>query len=360
MDNESLLNLAPMIGAEQIALLERLSNACGISGDEGEVRTIILEQVKPTVDEVRVDALGNVLAVRKARKETRLRLMVAAHMDEIGLILVEEEEGGLYRFEKIGGIDNRTLVGKMVLVGKDHLPGVIGARPIHLQEEGDDERAIPIDSLKIDLGPGGKAKVGDRVAFATRFQNLGVSLMGKALDNRLGVAALIELLKHPLEYADLCAAFTVQEELGGARGARVAAHAFNPNAAFALDCTPANDLPSWDGSENVTYNTRLDAGAAVYVADRGTLSDPRLVQHVLDTASAAGIFCQVRQPGGGSTDAASIHRVRAGIPSLSISTPGRYLHTPVSIVRLADWQSTLALVYLSLQRLTPDVLGQPR
>ncbi|MCA1954074.1 MAG: M20/M25/M40 family metallo-hydrolase [Anaerolinea sp.] len=353
--------LLPIIGDAEIALLEKLSNANAVSGDEGEVRAIVLEQVRPLVDEVKVDALGNVLAVRKARQPGALRVMLAAHMDEIGFMLTSDGEDGLFSFALVGGIDERILPGKPVKVGKDHVPGVIGAKPIHLQEEGEDERSIPVDSLKIDLGPGGenKAKKGDRATFATTFQRVGPSLIGKALDNRLGVATIIELLRHAPDSIELIGAFTVQEEIG-LRGARVAAYAINPDLAIAIDSTPAYDLPLWDGSENTVYNTRLGAGPAIYLTDSSTLSDPRIIQHLVRSAEAEGIPYQFRQPGGGGTDAGAIHKQRAGIPSVSVSVPGRYAHTPALVVRLEDWQNTLRLLHSALRRLTPDVLAEPR
>ena len=353
--------LLPLIGDAEIALLEKLSNANAVSGDEGEVRAIVLEQVRPLVDEVKVDALGNVLAVRKARQPGALRVMLAAHMDEIGFMLTSDGEDGLFSFALVGGIDERILPGKPVKVGKDHVPGVIGAKPIHLQEEGEDERSIPVDSLKIDLGPGGenKAKKSDRATFATTFQRVGPSLIGKALDNRLGVATIIELLRQAPDSIELIGAFTVQEEIG-LRGARVAAYASNPDLAIAIDSTPAYDLPLWDGSENTVYNTRLGAGPAIYLTDSSTLSDPRIIQHLVRSAEAESIPYQFRQPGGGGTDAGAIHKQRAGIPSVSVSVPGRYAHTPALVVRLEDWQNTLRLLHSALRRLTPDVLAEPR
>jgi len=352
---------SPRLGAAQIRLLERLCNACAVSGDEGEVRAIVLEQIKPHASQVKVDALGNVLVTRLGQGERRLRVMLAAHMDEVGLMLTNDEEDGFFRFETVGGIDVRQLAGKPVWIGKERIPGVIGAKPIHLTEDDELEHKIPLESLRIDVGSAnqGKAKIGDRAAFATSFTRLGPSLRSKALDDRFGVATLIELVKHAPENVDLLAAFTVQEEVG-LRGARVAAYAFDPQLAIVLDCTPANDMPSyqaegWD-EQNMLYNTRLGAGPAIYVADRGTLSDPRLVRHFVGTAEALGIPHQIRQPGGGATDAAAIHKQRAGIPSISISVPGRYLHTAASIARLEDWKNTLALVHAALARLTPDIL----
>lgn len=352
---------APLIGSDQISLLEKLSNACAVSGDESEVRTIVLEQVKEFCDNLKVDALGNVLAWRKARAEPALRVMLAAHMDEVGMMLVDEDEGGLYQFALVGGLQPRYLVGKAVWVGKQHIPGVIGARPIHLISDEDLKHPIPVDSLRIDLGPDGKgkAKPGDRAAFATLFQQAGPSLRGKALDDRLGVASLIELIKYAPPNIDLAAAFTVQEEVG-LRGARVAAYALDPQVAIALDCTPANDFPAWDGSENTHYNSRLGAGPAIYIADGATLSDPRLVRLFLKTAEEEGIPCQIRQPGAGGTDAGAIHLRREGIPSVSVSVPGRYLHSPISQVRLSDWKHTLSLIYAVLTRMSPEMLKEPR
>lgn len=350
---------APVLDADSINLLERLSNAVAVSGDEGEVRAIVLEQVKPLADEVKVDALGSVLATRKAKVDGAPRVMLAAHMDEIGFMLVDDDEGGLFRFATVGGIDVRQLVGKPVWVGKQHAPGIIGARPIHLTTREERAHSIPLDQLRIDLGPGGKAKVGDRATFATSFRQIGPSLVGKALDDRLGVATLIELLKHAPENVELCLAFTVQEEVG-LRGARVAGYAFNPDVAIAVDSTPAADLPVWDGSENGKFNCRLDAGPAVYVADGATLSDPRLVRHLAQTGDELGIPYQFRQPGGGGTDAGAIHKTRAGVPSISVSVPGRYAHSAVLVSRMNDWQNTFSLLYHSLTRLNRDLLAQPR
>lgn len=365
-ERKETFTTAPEIGAEQIALLEKLSNAVAVSGDEGEVRKIVLEEVRPYADEVKIDAMGSVLVSvhpqnRAAGGQPALKVMLDVHMDEIGFMLVEAGDEGLFRFETVGGIDARQLVGKAVWVGKDHVPGVIGAKPIHHTTPEERRGAIPLDALRIDLGPGGgsKAMVGDRASFATRFLQAGPSLFGKALDNRLGVATLIELVKHAPANIELRAAFSVQEEVG-LRGARVAAYAFDPDLAIAIDSTPAYDLPTWDGSENSTYNCRLDQGPAIYLADAGTLADPRLVRHLVATGDALGIPYQFRQPGGGGTDAGAIHKQRAGIPSISVSIPGRYAHTAVMLSRLADWQAALSLVYHALVRLPADLLSQAR
>jgi endoglucanase len=329
------------------------------------VRKIVLEQVRPAADDVKVDALGNVLATRRGQGENRLRVMLAAHMDEVGFMLTKDEEEGIFRFDTVGGLDVRQLAGKAILVGKDHVPGVIGAKPIHLTTADERKQTITLETLRIDLGPGnsGKVKVGDRAVFATQFVQVGPSIRAKALDNRLGVATLIELFKYAPTNIDFLAAFTVQEEVG-LRGARVAAYALNPDMAFALDSTPANDLPPYDagekGSENTRYNTRLGAGPAIYVADSSTLSDPRLIRHFIQTAEKSGIPYQLRQPGGGGTDAGAIHKQREGIPSLSVSVPGRYAHSAAGLARLEDWRNTLKLVYAALIALNPEILSVER
>ena len=348
------------IGTQQIKLLERLCNAAGVSGDEGEVRAIVLEEIKGHADEVRVDALGNVLATKNGSGNKRLRVMLSAHMDEVGFMLVADEGEGLFRFETVGGIDVRQLPGKAVLVGQEHVPGVIGARPIHLTTSEERKQKIPLEAMRIDVGPGTtKVKPGDRAAFATRFQRSGPALMAKALDNRLGVATVIELLRHPSAEIDLLAAFTVQEEIG-LRGAKVAAYTFNPDIGIAVDATPAYDLPDWEGEENASYNTKLGYGPAIYSADGATLSDPRLVRWLVSTAEAAKIPYQLRQPGGGGTDAGAIQKARAGVPSISVSVPHRYSHTAISVARLEDWKNSLALLQAALANITSDLLASER
>ncbi len=350
------------IGKDQMDLLERLCNATAVSGDEQEVRQIVLDEITPIADQVKVDAMGNVLATKLGHGENRVRVMLAAHMDEIGLMIVKKLEDNLFEFVRVGGIDERQLPGKAVLVGRDHLPGVIGAKPIHMTTAQELKNKIDASDLRIDLGLeiGEKVKPGDRATFATRFEVLGPSIKAKALDNRFGVAILIALLKNAPENIDLLAAFTVQEEVG-LRGARVAAYAFDPDMAIAVDSTPANDLPHWDDEdENVQYNTRLDAGPAIYVMDRMTIADRRLVNLLCAAAEEAGIPYQLRQPGGGGTDAGVIHRTRSGIPSTSVSVPARYAHTAASIARLSDWENTLRLLHAALSKITPDLLANER
>lgn len=347
----------PPFGTSQLKLLEKLCNAIAVSGEEGEARKIVLAEINDYADEVKVDALGSVLATKRGRGAKRVKVMLDAHMDEVGLMIVAEDGEGIYRFETVGGIDVRHLIGKQVYVGKERTPGVIGGKPVHLMEPGERTRKAPIDSLRIDLGPAGKAKVGDRAGFATKFRRAGPSIMAKAIDDRIGVATAIELFKSAPPNVDLCAAFTVQEEIG-LRGAKVAAQYFNPDLAIAIDSTPANDLPDFDGNENAAYNTKLGLGPAIYIADGATLHDPRLVRFLQTVAASEGIPHQLRQPGGGGTDSAAIQRALAGIPAVSVSVPHRYTHSPVSLARVDDWKHTLSLLHAALRKITPELVGR--
>lgn len=346
----------PAFGNAQLKLLEKLCNVIAVSGDEGEVRKIVLEEIKPYADEVKVDAIGNVLATRSGRGKNRLRVMLDAHMDEVGFMIVADDGEGIFRFENVGGIDVRHLLGKQVLVGKDRTPGVIGGAPVHLMSGDEFTRKVPLDVLRIDLGLTGKANIGDRAGYATKFKRVGPSIMSKAIDDRIGIATVIELFKHAPSKLDVCAAFTVQEEIG-LRGAQVAAQYFCPDLAIAIDSTPANDLPMHDDSENMTYNTKLGYGPAIYIADGSTLHDPRLVRFLAETAEADKIPYQFRQPGGGGTNSGAIQRALAGIPTVSVSVPHRYTHSPVSISRLDDWKNTLNLLHAALKRITPELIA---
>jgi endoglucanase len=348
----------PTFGSAQLKLLEKLCNVIAVSGDESEVRKLVLEEVKSHADELKVDVMGNVLATKfgTGKNKRRMRVMLDAHMDEVGFMIVADDGEGLYRFETVGGIDVRHLVGKQILVGKDYSPAVIGGKPIHLMNGEERTRKVPLDALRIDTGLSGKAKVGDRAGFATKFRRVGPSILSKSIDDRIGVATLIELFRQAPPTIDLCAAFSVQEEIG-LRGAKVAAQYFNPDIAIAVDSTPANDMPLYDGGENISYNTKLGLGPAIYIADGSTLHDPRLVRFLAETAEAEGIPYQFRQPGGGGTDSGAIQRSLEGIPTVSVSVPHRYTHSPISISRVDDWKNTINLLYSALRRITPELIA---
>lgn len=355
------MSTSKIIDNQQLKLIETLSNAVGVSGDEGEIRNIVKQELKDIADKIVIDALGNGLVTRHSIDQNSLKVMLAAHMDEVGFMVVEIDEEGYCRFETVGGIDIRYLPAKTVVIGKDHLPGVIGVKAVHLTQESERKTTMTLESLRIDLGPdvAKKLKIGDRGTFATKFRKVGSSLFGKALDDRLGVAILIELVKNAPKNIELQAAFTVQEEVG-ARGARVAAYHFNPDIAFAIDCTPAMDFPVWDGEENTRYNTKLGHGPAFYVADAGTLSDPRLIRFVKSVAEKEGIPYQIRQSGSGGTDASTIHRQRSGIPSMSISIPHRYTHSPILVARVEDMENVMRLLHKTLSSIDKSILNEAR
>jgi endoglucanase len=348
-----------------MAFLRALTEAVGVSGDEDEVRRLVREQVEPLADEIRVDALGNLLAVRRGSARRRLRVMLSAHMDEVGLMVTGVEADGALHVACVGSILPHHLAGKAFWVGRERVPGVIGLTPPHLLRRMETRPRLAVDRLRLDVGVQTRedalerVRVGDRASFATALSRMGDCVSAKALDDRLGVAILVELFSAAPPNIDLMAAFTVQEEIG-LRGAGVAAHSLDPELAIAIDATPARDLPTWDGAENTVYNTHLGQGPALYMADRSTVSDRRLLDHFESTAKAAQLPFQFRQPGGGSTDAGAIHRARKGIPAISVSVPVRYPHSPAGLIRIDDWRNTALLLHAALVRLSAETLSRGR
>lgn len=351
----------PKVASQELDLLERLSNASAVSGNEGAVRKIVMSEIKNLADDIQIDSMGNVLVTKRGKGNNLPKVMLAAHMDEVGFMITSDDGDGLFGFTTVGGINTSYLAGIPVLVGDNQINGVIGLKPIHLTTVGERKNKLSVSSLKIDLGPGNKskAKIGDWATFANKFNKIGPSLRGKALDDRIGITSLITLLRNAPKNIDFMAAFTVQEEIG-LRGAQVAGYTLNPDIAIALDCTPAMDLPMWDDSENTLYRTKINQGPAIYVADGGTLADPRLVRHLKSVGDTYNIPYQLRQPGGGRTDASAIQLQRGGIPSISVSVPGRYLHTPASIVRHSDWKNSIALIHASLSHFDKSILKGER
>ena len=341
-----------------ILILKELSEAFGVSGNEGEVREVIIEAVKDHVDEVRVDTLGNLITFKRGTGDSPLKVMLAAHTDEVGLMIVHIEKNGLLRFYKVGGIDDRILPSKVVRIGKDRIPGVIGAKPIHLLKQEERKRVVKVEDMVIDIGVSSQeeaeklVKRGDYAAFATPFAELGDVVKGKAFDDRAGCAVLVELVKERYP-SDLYAVFTVQEEMG-ARGARVAAYAVAPDVAFALEGTIADDLPK---KKDTSPTTQLGAGPAITIMDRSVIADKRLVKLLVETAKEEGIPYQFKQPGVGGTDAGRIHLTREGVPSTVVSVPCRYIHAPACLLSLTDFENTVRLMKGALGKLTREVLS---
>jgi endoglucanase len=351
--------------------LEQLSNAFGVSGAESEVRKIIVEAVKPLADEWRIDTMGNLLVTRRHRLEGSgppLRVMVTAHMDEVGFIISKVKSDGCLKFKPIGGFDRRVLLGKSIVVGKNRLPGVIGLKPVHLVGRDKRDKVDDLDSMYIDIGAtsnsDAQVSVGDFATFATQFSHLGDGastngnlVKGKALDNRTGCAILLELLKgdYPV---DLLAVFTVQEEIG-LRGARVAAYAANPDLAFILECTAADDLPRLEEEADEGF-PRLGAGPAITVMDRSFIANRPLVDLLIETAEAQQILYQYKRPGIGGTDAGAIHLAREGIAAAVVSVPARYIHSPAAVLDLSDFWRAVKLMQAALQRLPSEFRNETK
>ena len=339
-------------------LLKNLTEAVGVSGEEKEVRLLIRVLIADHVDEWHVDAMGNLIALKKGTGAVDLRVMVDAHMDEVGLIVTDYDSNGTLKFSGVGGFDDRALLGKVVQVGPKKLTGVIGARPIHLLNATQRSTITKMDAMRIDIGAknkdaaSGKVNIGDRAAFVTEYEELGPTAVGKAFDNRAGCAALIELLRERPYPFDLIATFTVQEEVG-LRGATTAAYGVKPDVALILECTPAYDLPNKD---DVSPNVALGKGPSIYVMDSGTMQDPRLVSLITQTAADNDIPCQIRRPGGGGTNTAVIQRVRGAIPAATIAVPGRYAHTPAMMINLDDYANVVKLAKATLLNLTMDIV----
>lgn len=353
--------MSPQAVEESVAFLRELSEARGVSGFEGEVRNLIFSRIRELVDEHRVDALGNLITLRKARAESREpvpeKVMLSAHMDEVGLMITRIEKNGLLRFRPVGGLDPRLLLAKRVLIGDKKIPGVIGVKPIHLLEPEERKQAPSFQKMAIDIGVTSQSaaesltRVGDYATFDTAFEELGGTAKGKAFDDRAGCAVLIELLKEDYPF-DLQAVFTVQEEVG-LRGARVAAFSVNPDCAIALEGTIADDLPK---KKDVSPTTRLGAGPALTVMDRSFIAHQGLLQHTISVAEANGIPYQFKQPGVGGTDSGAIHLSREGIPAVTVAVPCRYIHSPAGLLSLDDFQHTVMLVKETLRTLTADVI----
>jgi tetrahedral aminopeptidase len=345
-------------------ILKQLSEAVAVSGREDAVRDIVLDAIDGHVENIRIDAMGSVTAIKKGTGDNLPRVMVTAHMDEIGFIVTQIDSGGLIHFQNVGGVDDRILPGLRVKIGDDAVPGVILWTPIHLNH---DQNVTKIDNLRIDIGTSskeaaaGKVKLGDRIAFDSTFMELGENtLRGKAFDNRVGCALLIDLLQGGPYPVDVLAAFTVQEEVG-LRGARVAARILQPDVALALEGTTAHDVPNpaaerHDVDEYGNPACRLNQGATLTVMDRSMITHPSLLAFLRQTAERHDIPYQLKTQLGGGTDAGAIHMTDGGRPSAVISVPCRYIHSPAALMSRTDYAHTLKLVQAALHDLSFEVL----
>ncbi|NLM37714.1 MAG: M42 family metallopeptidase, partial [Firmicutes bacterium] len=292
-------------------LLKELSELNGVSSGEAAVRHFLRDRIQGRVDRIETDRLGNLIVRRDQGKQGPL-VMLSAHMDEVGLMVVGIDASGLLKIKTIGGIDERVLVSKRVLVGPQRIPGVIGAKPIHLQEKEERERPLKTTSLFVDIGATDRqdaekdVKIGDLIAFDVQAGPFGDGLFkGKALDDRAGCAVLLDILEK--EYnLPLAFAFTVQEEVG-LRGATVAAFGINPDLALVVETTSAGDVPPLKKHQ---ASTRLGAGPAISFMDRSVIVSPALIGRLVAVAEEAGIPYQFRESTTGGTEAGAINQTR--------------------------------------------------
>jgi endoglucanase len=346
-------------------LLKELSEAVGVSGKEESVRKIIIDAISGHVTDIRIDPMGSVTAIKlgTAKGERKLRVMLAAHMDEVGFMVMGYDSDGLIRFTNIGGIDDRILPGLRVKVGDSLIPGVVVWTPIHKNQ---DQNVVKMANLRIDIGAtskdeaSSKAKRGDRIAFDSRYIDLGDGMMrGKSFDDRAGCSLLIDILQADAYPVDVLAAFTVQEEIG-LRGAQVAAQTLKPDMALVLEGTTAHDLPNptaeLDDDETPNPACQVHGGPVLTVMDRSLIVNPRLLTFLRETAEMENIPYQYKTQLGGGTDGGAIHTSNSGVLTGVISLPCRYIHSPTAYLHRDDYDHTLRLIKAVLNRITPDVL----
>jgi putative aminopeptidase FrvX len=338
-------------------LLEKLSNAPGVSGFEDGVRDLIFKELDGHVDEINIDEMGNLIALKKGEVKGK-KIMLAAHMDEIGLMVRYIDEKGFIKFSKIGGINDQMLLNQGVYIqsAKGNVQGVIGSKPPHKMKEAERKKILEYENMFIDIGAATReeaeerVRVGDPIIIKQDFAELGNSLVkGKALDNRVGCAVLIEVLKQAESKANIYGVGTVQEEVG-LKGAKTSAFRINPDMALALDVTISGDHP---GIKEEEAPAKAGEGPAIILTDasgRGLITHPKVKELLISVAEEEEIPYQLEVSDGGTTDATAIHLTRQGIPTGVISPPSRYIHTPVSVVSLKDLENAVKLILAVLKR----------
>lgn len=343
-------------------LLRRLSETAGVPGREERVRELVLAALEGRVDETRVDAMGNLHALKRAKGEGAPRVMIAAHMDEIGFLVRHVEDDGFLRLQHLGGFDARNLFARQVdvhasLSGRT-LVGVMNpaTKPVHISTPEERTKVPRLDEFYVDLGMGGSAvrehvRIGDMVTLRQPFADLGEVVTGKALDDRAGCWILLrtlERLENPA--VDVHAVFTVQEEVG-LRGATTGAFAVEPDVGIALDTTLAVDTPEMKGHQHIT---RMGGGTAIKVMDSSTISTRWLVDAFLDLAERRDVPHQLEVLPLGGTDAGAMQRSREGVPSITLSTPSRYVHTVTEMVAKRDLEAAVTLLTAFLEEGLPE------
>ncbi len=341
-----------------VEVLEKLSNANGVTGREDDVRNLMKEYLKPYVDDVREDKLGNLIAFKKGKKEAPT-VMIAAHMDEVGLMIKNIKKKGFLQFTKIGGIDDRILLAQKVIVNTDKGPltGIVGSKPVHIQNDEERKKVIVSDKLFIDIGAKSKedaekmgAQVGDAVSFDTKFARLGNNVvLGKAFDDRVGCTVMVEVMKR-LQNVDcnVYAVGTIQEEVG-LRGATIAAFQLEPDVGIALDASVAGDTP---GVVEGEAPAKMGSGPVLTVADAGLIAHPKVLRLFIDSAKENKILYQLETGIRGATDAARIALSREGVPSGVVSIAARYIHSPAAILNMDDVEKVVQLVVAAIENVS--------
>ena len=321
-------------------LIKKLVETYGPSGAEEQIRDTIRAEVEPFVDEVHVDAMGSLIAHKKGDGQ---RILLDAHMDEIGVMVTYVDEKGFARFTPIGGVSPLTCIGSRVTF-EDGKVGVIG-----VEQKRDDADKIPkLEQLYIDVGATGRddspVQVGDPAVFIRPFAAQGTRLIAKAMDDRIGCAVLVEILRRLEETPhDLYVVFAVQEEVG-LRGARTSAYGIEPDVGIAVDVTRTGDTP-----EAKPMAVKLGEGPAVKVQDSGMIAHPKVRRLLVERAEEAGIPYQLEVLERGTTDAAAVQLVRSGVPAGCLSIPCRYVHSPSEMVDESDVENGVRLLLEVLQ-----------
>ena len=332
-------------------LMDTIKELCvlnGAPGDEDEVRSYIKEKVAPYATEMRIDALGNLIVFKKGKKSTGGTLLLAAHMDEVGLIIRSITEEGYLKFSCVGGIDRRVLLSKAVVVGKNQVPGIIGMKPIHLTTS-EERKSIPKGKdLTIDIGAQSREEaeklvsVGDYAVFTSDIVEFGNGFIkAKAIDDRAGCAVMMELLKEELPM-DCTFAFTVQEEIG-CKGAMGAAFSVKPKITLIVETTTAADLAGVKGGKKVCC---LGDGPVIPFMDNGSIADRELYELVRTLAEKHHIPWQTKHMIAGGNDARAFQHSREGVRTIVMSAAVRYLHAPSTVAYKQDFDNILKLARL--------------
>lgn len=328
-----------------LELIKEITAIPGISGRENLVRDFIIDQIKDYA-EYMIDPLGNLLVFRKGRKPANHKVMIDAHMDEVGFIITDITSEGFLHFAKVGGINTAVLAGRRVKVGDNGINGVFGIKPIHLIDKADETKLPSEDDLYIDIGAADKDEAlkyvqpGDSAWFSSETVEFGNGfLKAKALDDRVGCAILIKMIQNEPEY-DLWFSFSVQEEIG-LRGAKTAAFTIDPEYAIAVETTTAADIAGVKDEKRVCI---LGNGGTVSFMDRSTLYSKELFDRAFEIARENNIPCQTKTMVAGGNNAGAIHQSRGGVKTLTVSVPCRYLHSPACVIKYDDAENSLKLI----------------